>query len=138
MVEDIRQNGILLPITLYHGKIVDGRNRYRAAKQCKHKFTEQDFRALTPGLDPKAFVISANIARRQLTTKQKRGFIAKQIEALPEETDRTIAKLCCCDSKTVASVRDQMYKRVETPVRSWKELNSLQRREFAQATRGDE
>ena len=90
-----------MPITRHEGKILDGRNRYRAAKACGHAFTAKDFRDLAPGLDPKAFVISANIARRQLTSKQKRDFIAKQIDARPDDSDRAIAKLCCVDPKTV-------------------------------------
>src|SRR5713101_7162466 len=94
LAEDVRRNGIIVPIILYQGKILDGRNRYRAAKAAGHQFTAKDFRDLAAGLDPKAFVISANIARRQLTSKQKRDFIAKQIDAKPDDSDRAIAKLC--------------------------------------------
>ena len=35
LVEDIRKHGILDPIMLYQGMILDGRNRYRAAKACE-------------------------------------------------------------------------------------------------------
>ena len=31
VVEDIRTRGLMNPIILYQGKIIDGRNRYRAA-----------------------------------------------------------------------------------------------------------
>jgi hypothetical protein len=130
LTADVRQNGIIVPIILHGGKILDGRNRYRAAKACGHTFTARDFRDLAPGLDPKAFVISANIARRQLTSKQKRDFIAKQIDARSDESDRAIAKLCCVDPKTVGSVRDEMARAVETLAKKYKELSVRQQREF--------
>lgn len=134
--EDVRRNGIIVPIILHQGKILDGRNRYRAAQAAGHTFTERDFRDLAAGLDPKAFVISANIARRQLTSKQKREFIAKQIDARPEETDRAIAKLCCVDPKTVGSVRDDLARAVETLVKKFKALSARQQQEFRVAIGG--
>jgi hypothetical protein len=133
LVADVRANRIIVPITLYQGKILDGRNRYRAAKACGHTFTDRDFRDLASGLDPKAFVISANIARRQLTTKQKREFIAKQIDAKPDDSDRAIAKLCCVDPKTVSSVRDQMARAVETLAKRYKDLTARQQSDFLAA-----
>src|SRR5262245_9672974 len=36
---DIAKNGILEPILLFEGRILDGRNRYRAAKAVGHDFT---------------------------------------------------------------------------------------------------
>src|SRR5689334_15954433 len=71
LVEDIRTRGIIHPIVLHDGKILDGRNRYRAAKRAEHQFTDRDFVLLRPGLDPEAFAYSANAARRQMTQKQK-------------------------------------------------------------------
>lgn len=134
LVEDVRQNGIINAIIRHEGKILDGRNRYRAAKACGYVFSAKDFRDLAAGLDPKAFVISANIARRQLTTKQKRDFIAKQIDAKPDDiSDRAIAKLCCVDPKTVASVRDEMARAVETLAKRYGDLTARQQREFLAA-----
>ena len=68
LVEDIRQNGQIEPIWTYQGKIIDGRNRYRACQRL--------------GLEPKArewdgtgslvqFVVSLNLHRRHLSSSQK-------------------------------------------------------------------
>src|SRR5262249_48331951 len=43
--------------------------------------------------DPVAYVISANIKRRHLTTEQKRELIAKLIKAQPEKSSRQVAKV---------------------------------------------
>ena len=40
---DIAAQGILEPIRLYQGMILDGRNRYAAGKACGHTFTIADF-----------------------------------------------------------------------------------------------
>ena len=131
LVEDIAARGLLHPIILYKGKILDGRNRYNAAKAAGHKFVERDFKELPPGADPEAFVISANMQRRQLTTEQKREFIAKQIESKPAASDRALARLCGCDNKTVAKVRKELTERLEDFQRRWDALCESHRQGFA-------
>lgn len=72
LVEDIKANGLREPITLYEGKILDGRNRYRAVLQAGHQYRlkDQDFKPYT-GTKPLEFVISANVHRRHLNTSQR-------------------------------------------------------------------
>jgi len=62
LVADIREHGLLNPITVYDGKILDGRNRYRACRAAgvAPRYVEFD------GKDPAAFVLSQNLARRHL------------------------------------------------------------------------
>ena len=61
---DIARNGLRDPITLYRGKILDGRNRYRACRDLgiKPRFQECD------GDDsPLDLILSRNLHRRHLT-----------------------------------------------------------------------
>lgn len=67
LLADIRTNGVLSPIVIHEGKILDGRHRYTLAQQLGVECPSIEF----TGADPLAFVISANLARRHLTTKQR-------------------------------------------------------------------
>jgi hypothetical protein len=68
LAEDIKANGLAEPITLYEGKVLDGRNRWRACE--------------IAGVEPKTvpydggnalgFVISRNLRRRHLTQASAR------------------------------------------------------------------
>jgi ParB-like chromosome segregation protein Spo0J len=66
MTEDIR-GGLLEPIWLYEGKILDGWHRYRAAKKVGLEPKTREYR----GDDPVAFVRSMNIIRRHLSNTEK-------------------------------------------------------------------
>lgn len=83
LVEDIRINGLREPIVLLDGKILDGRNRYRAAMaaQVGVRFRQYD------GKDALAFVISANLHRRHLDASQ-RAMIAAEVRRIVESNTR--------------------------------------------------
>ena len=49
-----------------------------------------------------------NIARRHLTSEQKRGLIRDQLKATPEQSDRQIAKSLGVDKNTVNTQRKDM------------------------------
>jgi len=104
LVEDIKTHGLREPITVFEGMILDGRNRYRA---CLEAGIEPTF---TPylGDDPRAYVFSANVHRRHLTSEQKRDIIAKLLQADPTKSDRQIAAAVVTDKNTVAAVRAEM------------------------------
>ena len=69
LVEDVKANGLRVPIVLHGGKILDGRNRLRA---CQAAGVEPKYEVFE-GTDEEALslVVSLNIARRHLTTPQK-------------------------------------------------------------------
>src|SRR5690349_10273152 len=81
---DIAKRGILDPIVLFQGKILDGRNRYKAGKEVGHKFVPDNFKAFT-GIyaEAEAFVFSSNLHRRHMTNAQKQEFIKKMIDKYP-------------------------------------------------------
>lgn len=74
---DIAQNGLEEPIWLYEGKVLDGRNRYRA---CKALGVEPAYRRYE-GDDPEAFVISMNLHRRHLDRETRRQWSVKLRQA---------------------------------------------------------
>lgn len=76
LVDDIKANGLVTPIMLHEGQILDGQNRYAA---CLEAGVDPRFEELVDA-DPMAFVISANLQRRHLTTSQ-RGIIAGKLAA---------------------------------------------------------
>lgn len=81
--DDIKENGQRAPINIYEGKILDGRNRFRACKLAKIEPKTREF----TGKDALEFVLSANLHRRHLTTSQ-RAMVAANIANLKHGGDR--------------------------------------------------
>jgi len=79
LADDIAENGLVEPITLFKGEILDGRNRHRA---CELSKSEPDFVQFT-GNDEMAlaFVLSKNLNRRHLDTSQ-RAMVANRLATL--------------------------------------------------------
>lgn len=72
LVEDIKEFGQIEPATIYDGKILDGRNRYRACKILKRELITKEWKpSKTTGSTPLQYVISENIMRRHLNEAQK-------------------------------------------------------------------
>jgi hypothetical protein len=84
LAADIEANGLLEPIVLYGGKVLDGRNRYNACKKAGYKFGPEDvvlFEERYPDEDPVLYVLSKNIYRRHLGVGQ-RAAVAQRFRAL--------------------------------------------------------
>jgi hypothetical protein len=66
LVEDIRQHGVRVPILVYRGQILDGRQRYRACQQLNRSCPTVRWN----GRDPWLEVQSRNLVRRHLAKDQ--------------------------------------------------------------------
>lgn len=74
LAADIQGNGLRHKIVLLDGKILDGRNRYRA---CALVGVKPEFEEFNGNGDPIAFIVSENLCRRHLTQSQKALAVAK-------------------------------------------------------------
>ena len=97
LVEDIREFGQIEPIVLYEGKILDGRNRYRACKKLGIEVKATEWKpSEATGITPLQYVISTNIMRRHLNTAQRSEIgllLLEEEEKLAKQRQSEIAKL---------------------------------------------
>jgi hypothetical protein len=125
--EDIKRHGIHQPIVIFTDqdgieRLLDGISRLDAMERTGLPVVEDG--ELNPdipthnipgNIDPFAWVLSANVHRRHLTSEQKREVIAKLLKAKPEQSNRTIAKQVKSDHKTVGTVREKLEATGEIP-----------------------
>lgn len=83
LVEDVKERGVQRPIVLLDRMVLDGRNRYMAARDAEVGYRVVEF----DDPDPVAFVISENLRRRHLTDSQ-RAMVGAKIAKLPKGGDR--------------------------------------------------
>lgn len=95
LVADVKANGLREPITLYQGKILDGRNRARACVKAKVRPRTRVWK----GTDPLAYVVSLNLARRHLTESQ-RAMVAARLVQTSHGGDRRSSGRCPLVPKT--------------------------------------
>lgn len=72
---DIQQHGIREPVIVFDGRILDGRNRYMAARDLGLEFPVADF--VGTDTEALAYVMSTNLHRRHLTGSQRSIVAAK-------------------------------------------------------------
>ena len=136
---DIEKNGILEPILLFEGRILDGRNRYRAAKEVgrlssgKFKMFEGSY------AEAEAYVFSTNFLRRQMSAAQKQDVIFKMIAKYPNESIRQIAKRCGTSHSYVQKIKDKLneptpeQKDFNAFCKTWDALSEPRRAEFVKS-----
>lgn len=83
LMADVLKHGIREPIWVYEGKILDGRNRYRAAQAMGVECPIQEY----DGDDATGFVISLNLHRRHLSESQ-RGVVAAKLANLDKGSNQ--------------------------------------------------
>lgn len=90
LVSDIKEHGLREDIWTHEGKIIDGRNRYRA---CKEAHRQPRFRAWNGEGSIIKFVLSLNLHRRHLDESQRAVVSAKiaNLEASERKSDRKVS-----------------------------------------------
>jgi N6-adenosine-specific RNA methylase IME4 len=84
LVADIKQNGLIEPIVLFEGKILDGRNRWKA---CLDAGIEPRFENYN-GNSPISYVVSKNAKRRHLSKSQLAMIATEILPMLEEEAEK--------------------------------------------------
>jgi len=84
LVEDIRAHGLIEPIWLHDGQIIDGRHRYWA---CREAGREPSFRTWKAGGSLVEFVVSLNLHRRHLNSAQKAVLAVDVVPHLEREAE---------------------------------------------------
>lgn len=96
--EDIRKYGLREPIWTYQGKIIDGRNRFRACQETK---TEPRFREWDGQGSLTQFVISLNLHRRHLNSGQRAAIALDILPMLEVEAKERKAHGLTAPGKTL-------------------------------------
>jgi ParB-like chromosome segregation protein Spo0J len=115
LAQDIKDRGLLDPITLYEGQILDGRGRYRACKIAAVQPKFEDY----VGDDALSFVVSRNLHRRHLTESQ-RAMVAARLADLKRGANQhsqglpigRAADLLNVGERTVARAREVLSRGV--------------------------
>jgi hypothetical protein len=135
--EDIKKNGLTSAIAVWQtdpkapAQLLDGRNRLDAIEMAigeplriitwhgivlieDSSHLRYDTRHVEG--DPYAYVTSVNLHRRNLTIEQKREVVAKLLKAMPDKSDRQIAKMAKVSPTTVGTERHELEASGRCPV----------------------
>ena len=109
--DNIAVNGVLVPILVDSDgprrNIIDGNFRKQIADELGYDCPE----IVQAGLEEsekRTLARALNLARRQLTSDQKRKLIADQLRETPDKSLRSVAKMLGVHHATVGSVRGEM------------------------------
>jgi hypothetical protein len=72
ILADIKAHGLLQPIVLFEGMVLEGWTRFRCCQRLGISLRTEPF----TGIDPRAYVISLNVKRRHLTPSQRAAIVA--------------------------------------------------------------
>jgi ParB-like chromosome segregation protein Spo0J len=109
-----KRGGIIEPIWIKDGAVIDGRHRLRACRELGIKLKDAHFREFE-GDDIEAFVVTMNSARRHLSAQARASVVKKLLKMHPEQSDRAIAAKAKVSDKTVAAARSQAEANAEIP-----------------------
>lgn len=142
--ESIKNIGIQQPITLYRDdgklKILDGRNRYKAAKEVGYKFKPSDFTVFVGNLDDAAvFERAVNDARRHLSKEQKEAKVLDLLKQYPNMPTRKLAVMAGVSHSTIAKLRKPKEDdgKLKALLKAWENASYADQEEFVRACKVD-
>ncbi len=97
---DIEKNGVIEKVTMYEGKVLDGRNRVLACMMLGIEPPTVEFN----GDDPVMFVMAKNLHRRHLTDSQRAMIAAKVADMPPYRPENKSANLRTSQEKAAKQV----------------------------------
>lgn len=116
LAADIHAHGVLVPVEYDEvGEILDG---YHRVAICRQLGISDWPKIVRPGLSTAEKLSHArrlNLARRHLSSAQKRSLIAAELSAAPEASNRAIGDRLGVDSHTVADVRARLLRETTLP-----------------------
>lgn len=104
LMSDVMKHGVREPVWLYEGKILDGRNRYRAATAMGARVEFREYE----GADAVGFVISLNLHRRHLTESQRAAVAAKLANMVVGGKEANSANLPDCSQISQAKAAEML------------------------------
>jgi len=81
--KSIQKKGLQKPIEMLDGKVIDGRNRYRACRAEKKQ--AKTVKVNLNGLTPLEYVLVANLERRHLTASERAMVAARSVDMFKEQ-----------------------------------------------------
>lgn len=87
LVASIKENGLIEPISVWRGEVLDGRHRYQA---CVDAGVAPEFSVLNDDIDPVKFIIAKNDDRRNLDSSQ-RAIVAFRLSEWSKVGGRRVA-----------------------------------------------
>ncbi|MBL4890472.1 MAG: ParB N-terminal domain-containing protein [Rhizobiaceae bacterium] len=116
LVESIAEHGVLVPVEYDEdGNILDGHHRVAACEKLGLVDWPKIIRSNMSENEKRMHVRVLNVARRQLSTQEKRALISAQILDTPEISSRRIGGILGVCHKTVGRVRDNLVRRGTVP-----------------------
>jgi hypothetical protein len=124
------------PIVIFEGnKILDGRNRHKAAKEViGFKFQPANFRTFDgTAAQAEAFVIAVNVHRRHLKPADKEALVRLMLVRHPNAGNREIGRMCGVSHVTVGKYKaPKVDKACIEFVEKWDNLTDSQREWFGE------
>ena len=106
---DIKERGVMVPIEFDEfGNTLDGHHRLKICEELGITDYPKVIRAGMTEEQKRTHARKLNMARRQLSQKQRRDLIREQLKETPEKSDRQIAAALGVSNSTVSSQRKEM------------------------------